>query len=326
MRISTNQLFNTGTQGILRNQSDLLSTQNHIAAEKRVLVPSDDPVAAARAIVVTQADAVNSQYIKNQGYATDKLSLLESKLTSAVDTTQNILEKIIEAGNGTLTDSGRKDIATELRQRLAELISIANSQDGSGSYIFSGFKTNVKPFVAVDDPTDASASTTGPYSSTNSYVSFNGDQGQTEIQVDPSRTMATSESGYDVFVKVTDSSGNSTNASVFDSLKNMIDLLETPIATNATFQTDYAKGLSDLQAFLDTAGRVRSSVGARMSELESLGTSSSALSVQYQETLSDLQDLDYVSAYTQLTKQSVQLQSAMKSFNTISNLSLFNYI
>jgi len=327
MRVSTSQIFDSGTQGILRTQADLLNSQNHISASKRVLVPSDDPVAAARALVVTQADAVNTQYVANQGAAKDQLSLLESKLGDAVDTTQNILDKVVAAGNGSYTDADRQSIATELRQRLAELISTANSQDGTGNYLFAGYKTNVQPFTTTTDPTDASipASATAQ-STTNSYVTYQGDQGQRELQVDASRTMATSANGNDVFMHVTDSSGNSTGGSVFDSLKNMIDTLEKPLAGNTTFQADYSKGLSQLQSFLGSVSQVRSSVGARLSELDSLGSAASGLSVQYQQTLSNLQDLDYVSAMTKFSQQQVQLQAAQQSFVKISGLSLFNYL
>jgi flagellar hook-associated protein 3 FlgL len=326
MRVSTSQIFDSGTRGILRNQAEVLNSQNHISANKRVLVPSDDPVAAAQALVVSQADAVNTQYIANQGTAKDQLSLLESKLGDAVDTTQNILAKVVAAGNGSYTDADRKSVATELRQRLAQLIATANSQDGSGNYLFAGYKTNVQPFASTD-PTDASLPASATAQSTaNPYVTYQGDQGQRELQVDASRTMAISANGYDAFMRVTDSSGNPTSGSVFDSLKNMIDTLEKPLAGNATFQADYSKGLSELQSFLSSVGQVRSSVGARLSELDSLGTAASGLSIQYQQTLSNLQDLDYVSAFTKYTQQQVQLQAAQQSFVKISGLSLFNYL
>lgn len=320
MRVSTSQIFDSGLQGMLRNQSSLLNTQNHISASKRVLKPSDDPIAAARALVVTQSQEVNKQYIANQGYASDQLRLLESKLGSAVNTIQDILEVSTAAGNGSLTDQGRKDIAAELRQRLDELLATANSQDGSGNYIFSGYKTNVQPFVLNPSPLGTA------YSLANPYVNYEGDQGQVTLQVDASRLMGISENGVSVFVRVADDSGNITNASVFDSLKNMIDTLETPMASNPTFQADYTKALGELQAFLDTAGRVRSSVGARMSELDSLGDSASNLTLQYDETLSNLQDLDYASAMTDFTKQQLQLEAAQKSFVQIAGLSLFDYL
>ena len=320
MRVSTSQILNSGLQGMLRSQSELLNTQNHIAAEKRVLKPSDDPVAAARALVVTQSQEVNNQYIENQGYASDQLALLESKLGSAVATMQDILETSTSAGNGTLTDQGRQEYAVELRQRLEELLSTANSQDGSGNYLFSGYKTNVTPFVL----NPSSSATT--YSMSNPYVNYQGDQGQVALQVDASRVMNISEDGAKVFMRVTDDSGNITNASVFDSLMNMIDTLETPMASNPTFQADYTNALGELQAFLDTAGRVRSSVGARMSELDSLGESATNLNLQYDETLSNLVDLDYYSALSEFANLQLQLEAAQKSFVQISGLSLFNYL
>ena len=320
MRVSTSQIFDSGLQGMLRNQSALPNTQNHISAKKRVLTPSDDPVAAARALVVSQSREVNNQYIANQGYASDQLALLESKLGSAVATMQDILEACTGAGNGALTDQGRQEYAVELRQRLDELLSTANSQDGSGNYLFSGYKTNVTPFVLNPSPSAA------PYSMSNPYVSYQGDQGQVALQVDASRLMNISEDGAKVFMRVTDESGNITNASVFDSLKNMIDTLETPMASNPTFQSDYTNALGELQAFLDTAGRVRSSVGARMSELDSLGESATNLNLQYDETLSNLVDLDYASAMTEFANQQLQLEAAQKSFVQISGLSLFNYL
>jgi flagellar hook-associated protein 3 FlgL len=63
-----------------------------------------------------------------------------------------------------------------------------------------------------------------------------------------------------------------------------------------------------------------------MRELVSLGDTSSGLSLQHQENLSKLQDLDYAKAISEFTQQQVQLEAAQKSFVQISGLSLFNYL
>lgn len=328
MRVSSSQLFASGTVGIQRNQSALLNTNNQIATGKRILTPADDPVGAARALVVTQANEVNNRHIENQGTVGDQLKLLDTKLGDISDSTQNILDNVVRAGNtGTLNDTDRKAIATDLRQRLAQLVSTANSQDGNGQYMFAGFQTNTQPFTSATDPLDSSiAPSATPQNSGNSYVTYSGDQGKRELQVDSSRIMSFAENGNDVFMNVKDKSGNPIGASVFDTVKNMIDTLEKPIATNPTFQADYNKGLGDLQSFLDNTLRIRTSVGSRMSELDALGASASSLTLQYKETLSNLQDLDVVQAYTTLTQQKTQLEAAQQSFVKISGLSLFNFL
>lgn len=329
MRVSSSQIFDVGTLGMQRNQSALLGTQNHLSTGKRVNTPEDDPVAAAQALVVTQADEVNNRRVENQGAAGDSLKLLDTKLTDITENMQSILEEAVHAGNSaTLSDSDRRSIATDMRQRLAQLLATANSQDGSGQYMFSGFQTNVQPFTPATDPIDSSAPATlvPPQNSANPYVTYNGDQGQRTLQVDAARIMPTSENGSDVFMRISDKNGNLTGGSVFDTIKNMIDTLEKPIGANPTFQADFSNELSDMHAFLDNSLRVQASVGSRLAELDALGSSAAGLTEQYQDTLSRLQDLDYASAISTLSKQQMQLQAAQQSFAKISGLNLFSYL
>lgn len=328
MRVSSNEVFDGGLRSIQKSQFILLSTQNHISTGKRVLTPADDPVAAARILELKQSSEVNNRHMENQGYASDQLNLLETKLSDATDTVQGILELATQAGNsGTQSDADRRMIATDLRQRLAQLLATANSQDANGQYMFAGFQSNTQPFSPINDPVDANiAAAAVPHNATNSYVTYSGDQGQRQLQVEASRVIPMTENGHDLFMRLKDKNGNLTSGSVFDALKNMIDTLEKPISTNATFQTDLSNAKADVQAFLDNTLRIRASVGYRLSELDALGSSGSALNLQYQQTMSGLADLDYADAISTFSKQQMQLQAAQQSFLKISGLSLFNLL
>jgi flagellar hook-associated protein 3 FlgL len=61
MRISTNTLFEVGTNRLGDLQTALAKTQEQISTGRRVLTPSDDPVAAAQAHELSQAKAMNTQ-------------------------------------------------------------------------------------------------------------------------------------------------------------------------------------------------------------------------------------------------------------------------
>jgi flagellar hook-associated protein 3 FlgL len=331
MRISTNMIFNSGTSGILNNQAAQLKTYNQIATGRRVVTPEDDPVAASQVLVNIQAQEVNKRYMENQGQAKDSLKLVETQLNTTVNTMQEILDKTIQAGNTTLNDANRAAIATELEERLKELVSVANSQDGNGHYLFSGYQSTVRPFNV--------SGTAGPYYSfdptdltlpANNYVTFNGDQGTRELQVDASRQMPISESGADIFMRVRDRNGNISNQSIFDTVQNLVDTLKKPVANDpvaaAALPGEISKALDNLYASKDNAVRVRSSVGARLSELDSLGEASSDIDVQYSSIISNLRDLDYASALSDLSKQQVQLQAAQKAFTTVSSLNLFSML
>ena len=327
MRISTSQLFSVGTQGIQRNQIDSLKTNMQISTGKRIVTPQDDPVGASQALVYTQAKEVNSSYINNQGVAGDQLKLAETRLNDITKMLQSTLSSFVQAGNTTLNDANRQAIAKQLEVNLKELVGMANTQDGTGNYLFAGYQVTTQPFVAGSTaPTEPAGTAYGGTSPAVRYVEYQGDQGVKTLQVEASRDMPVNLVGSDVFMNIRDRNGVSTGRSMFDTFQNMIDMLNTPIDSNPNFQADYQRSLNELHANIDNTLRVRSTVGAQLSELSSLKNSSTDAGLNYDTVLSNLQDLDYTEAFTRLSRQQMQLQSSQLSFMKISSLNLFNYM
>lgn len=318
MRVTTSQIFNSGSRGIQRNQSDLFKLQNQLSTGRRILAPEDDPVAASQALVVTQSRGINAQYLDNQGSARDQLSLVENKLNSVGQELQNIFERTVQAGNGTLSSEQRGMIAQELRGSLDNVVSLANSQDGNGLYIFSGFQAHTEPFAVAGNPS--------PYSLGSQYLGYQGDDGQRLLQVSPSQEMAITETGSEVFMRVRDGQGNLTGRSMFDSIKNLIDTLDPATAGVTLDQNAYRQAMNDMNAVVAHVSRVRTSVGARLASLDSLQSSAQDLNLQYDQRLSELQDLDYSKAISDLSQQQIQLEAAQKSFKQTSQLSLFDIL
>ncbi len=193
MRVSTNQIYDAGAQGIQQSHSALFKLNNQLATGRRVLTPQDDPVAAAQALVVTQSKEVNQQYINNQGQAKHQLALVDSHMSSIVNLLNNVRERVIQAGNATLTQPDRAAIAAEVEERLSELVGIANSDNGVGEYLFSGFSGNVKPFAVNNTGAAIPPATERPFA-------YFGDSGERLQQVSSSRQMAVSVSGNDLFM------------------------------------------------------------------------------------------------------------------------------
>lgn len=316
MRVSTALIYSGGTNGILRLNGDLYNLQNQVSTGRRILSPKDDPVGSAQALVVTQSQSVNELYLKNQQAASTRLSALDSALGGVNDELGAIHSKALAAGNGTYSDAERKAIATELEARLNSLVALANSQDGTSRYVFSGFQSTTTPFAPTANTT--------PFSLANPAYSYSGDDGVQTLQVGASQNMAINAPGSEVFMRVTDSSGNVTGRSVFDSVQNMIDFLRTPGA-NATAPA-YSQALNDITAAMDNVSRVRADVGANMSSLDSLTNMAGDRDLQYQTQLSGLEDLDYAKALSDISQKKVQLEAAQQTFSITSQLSLFDHI
>lgn len=305
MRISTMQIYNGGTAGIQNLQSDLYSAQNQLNTMRRIVTPKDDPIGAAQALMVTQAGAVNELYQKNQGAADSKLAALDSTLQGISEELVSIYEKSVAAGNGAYSDSDRKAIAAELTERLDSLVSLANTQDGNGRYVFAGFQSTTTPFSG-------------------SPVTYAGDDGQQKLQVTASQFVTTNLSGNDVFVNVVDANGVSTGQSMFQSVQDMITFLNTPGGSAGS--TAYTTALKNINASIDNVLRNQATVGARQSSLESMSNTAEDRKVQYAQQLSAIEDLDYAKAITEISQKKLQLEATQATFAKTAQLSLFSYI
>ena len=195
MRISTASFYENASGKISQLQSTLAEKQTQIASGRRILTPADDPVGAAAALDVSQAQAVNTQYGANRESAKNALSLQESSLGQYTNLLQNIKTLTIAAGNAALDDTQRKSIATELSGNLEDLVGISNTRDSAGNYIFAGYKSTVQPFAQ-----------------TAAGVTYSGDQGQRLLQVSASRQLALNDSGDAIFQNIKTGNGKFTTA------------------------------------------------------------------------------------------------------------------
>lgn len=121
----------------------------------------------------------------------------------------------------------------------------------------------------------------------------------------------------------------STSQSVFRTLANLIGALESDTAGpggQAKFANEIGFALTNLDQANDNILRVRAAIGSRLNEVDSLSSVNQDLQLQYQQTLSTLQDLDYAKAISDLTRKQTDLEAAQQSFVRVSQLSLFNYL
>ena len=114
------------------------------------------------------------------------------------------------------------------------------------------------------------------------------------------------------------------NQSIFTALSDLVTLLQTPGTGSLAAGAAAANG--NIDQGLDNVLTVRASVGSRLRELDALDSAGDDRNIQYAQTLSQLQDLDYTKAITELTQQQTILTAAQQSFVKISGLSLFNYL
>jgi flagellar hook-associated protein 3 FlgL len=174
-------------------ESNLSQTQNQIATNLSFTTPSQNPVAAGAVNNYTQALSQSQQYDTNANSAQGRLSTEDNALSQVQSALQSLRDLALEANSGTQSDQNRSAIATQATQIQASLVSLANTQDGNGEYIFGGFATQTQPFAL---------SATG--------ATYSGDQGQRQVQIAAGQTIPDSDNGAAVFNNIRTGNGTFT--------------------------------------------------------------------------------------------------------------------
>ncbi|MBT5293912.1 MAG: flagellar hook-associated protein FlgL [Cellvibrionales bacterium] len=226
MRLSSSQIYTTALRGITNASAEVARTQEQIASGKRVLTPSDDPVASTRIMALESELTMSKQYQRNMDNVEGRLQRAETQIDNVEGVIDRVRELVIRAGSGALTNQDRQQITVEINQRLEELVDLTNAQDETGSYIFSGFKTNTPAFSAIGD-----------------NFSFQGDEGVRYESIANGLNMASSESGKALFADIATVNNNvSVAASVTNSSDVQVGrgLVVDQAAFDAVSPEDYA--------------------------------------------------------------------------------------
>lgn len=307
MRVSTLMMYQQNMRGITDSQSAWLGYGEQMSTGKRVNRASDDPVAASQAVVLSQAQAQNSQYATARTFATQRVSIEEKTLSQVTTAIQSAQEKIVYAGNGTLSDDDRASLATDLEGIRDQILNLANSTDGNGRYIFAGYKTDAAPFDA--DGT------------------YNGGAENVQQQVDSARTMVIGHTGNLVFDKDPASASTDADSNIFVALNKVIDALKTPVGDDESLKAVSSEAIDranrSMKGALNNVLTVRAELGTQLNELDKLDSLGDDRALAQTQQMSNLVDVDWNETISNYTMQQTALQAAYKAFTDMQGMSLF---
>jgi flagellar hook-associated protein 3 FlgL len=215
MRVTQNMNQAQFIAALTALESNLSQTQNQISTNLSFTTPSQDPVAAGAVNGYSQALAQSKQYDVNANSAQTSLSTEDNALASVQNALQSLRTLALQANSGTLSSQDRAGIASQASQIQASLVSLANTQDGNGQFIFGGFTNQAPPF---------SLNSTG--------ATYTGDQGNRQVQIAAGQSVAVGDNGSAVFNEI--KTGNGTFAVAAGPGNTGTGLLGATTVTNPT--------------------------------------------------------------------------------------------
>ncbi|MEI7445965.1 MAG: flagellar hook-associated protein FlgL [Burkholderiales bacterium] len=302
MRIGTAYSQQMSIDGIAERQSRLADIQAQLSSGRRVNSPADDPVAAAEAERLRSKEARIDSEKRAASLAQQVLSSADSALGDANDVLQSAREALLAAGTATAGPGDRAKQAEALRQLRDQLLSIANRGDGTGGYLFGGQG-------ALTAPIDSTGTLYTPPAGTSTV----GQQQQNPVSLD----------GRENFTAIRTSTGTE---SVFSRLDAAITTLSNPATTSAQAVAIAGTTVDAVDRAMDRLSTTRTMVGERLKAIDAHTQALESGSIENQSRLSQLVDVDFAKAVSDLTQNQTALEAAMKSYAQISKMSLFDYV
>jgi len=304
MRIASSQFQATMNRGLQENQSWVSKLTEQMAARTRILVPSDDPIAAVRISRLTREEAIVGQYRDNISATKIRLTSNEEYLSSMTRDITAVSDLLVWAADGSNTPADLKSMVSTMTSLRDSLLYTANQKDQEGRYIFSGTETG----KAAIEVTSAPGATPVTYA-------YGGDEGQQKAIIGNgiAQTVNVNVKGLE---------------DLLNKMSLTIDALSDPalVTGSATLLATLNDNMDGATVGLDLVSGKIAQLGGAQNVMRTLDDNHANVSLSNKTAILDLGQLDYAEAATELSGYNLSLEASYKAYSKVSNLSLFNVL
>ncbi|MCW5936821.1 MAG: flagellar hook-associated protein FlgL [Fimbriimonadaceae bacterium] len=292
MRISTGYQYQSLTKQIQQSYSRWISAQQQVATGKAFQRPSDNPAAMQSLLPAQTLLSRIERLDKNLLAADDYLGNTENTLSEVGTMLQRARTLALNGANAATTKEARDGMATEVAEIQRRLVDLANSRGSNGQYIFAGQKTTTKPFT-VNPP----------------GLDYNGDQNPILIET-----------------RIGEQTQVNTQADTFfqGAYSDLENLKNDLLGANQSRLGDL-----DVQALADRHQEslvMRGNIGNKLQTVASLRENNSRLINETKKRISELSEVDFTEAVTQMTQAQTAYQAALQVTSRANQLSLMDFL
>jgi flagellar hook-associated protein 3 FlgL len=255
------------------------------------------------------AKARNDSYSGATTMATTQADIQNTQLTSLSDLATQLKGAVEDA----VANNDPSTLMSQVQNIFDQAVSILNSKDANGDYIYSGGKTNTAP-VTVSSLASLAAlpSVSGAFANGTDKKAVQVADGQTISYGMTASDVATGlmQALKDVATFDAGGTGNFTGSANLTQAQN-------------TFLSGELPGLSTVGINLNNATAQN---GFAYNQLQNATSQQGALSTLYAGFVSNLQDTNMADAATQLSLNQTALQAALQVTSHLNQLTLLNYL
>jgi len=294
MRVNPNP-YSDILAAVAQTQQQIFSDEQQIASGRSVIVPSDNPAAAA--VLVQNADQTSQadQFQRSIGSIQGAIQNSDAALSSVTASLKQAITLGVEGANGTNNSADRAAIATQVQGIQSQLLSLANLSY-QGNYVFAGTATQTTPYVF--DPNSTSG------------VTYQGNTGVNSVTLGNHFSLQTNLPGSQLF--------SASGGDVFQSIQDLITSLQSG--------TGIDTAVTELGAASNHIDAQRVFYGNALNQMSAQQTYLSTETTQLAQQQNTAGGADLTSVISNLTTAQTSLQATLAAVGQTAHTDLFNYL
>ena len=297
-RITTQMTASMTLNDLQQSLNRLDTTQQQLSSGKKLNQPSDDPYGTSQAMSLNGQLSSLNDYTNN---ITDGTAWTQQATTSLGDIdsmVQRVRELVVQASNGTYTQSDLNASAAEVNQLIDAIKQEANASY-NGQYIFSGTSTGTAPYQ------------------TGSTDTYQGGTGSVNRLIGPNTTLSVS-TNISTLLGNGQASGDG----------GLLDTLRTIASDMQSGNTGAIGGadLKNLDSNFGTLTQMEANVGAITNRLTLASTRIQQLQNSDTAALSNVQDADMATVAINFSTEQAAYSAALKAGANIVQSSLLDFL
>jgi len=294
VRITNSILQRTTLAGIQHNLREIQRAADRVASGSRIGAASDDPGVAGTVLRTDSQLRALGQYQRNISSARTRLELEETVLDQLTDLLSRAREISMREGSANATPETRRAALAEVGQLRDMVVTLGNTRLG-GLYLFGGLEADQAPLSSDSGGSIQIERVSG---------------GADQIEVGASQIVRANHNAAEIFE----------DTGLIDSIEALYTALEGGEADAvAEAGRSASEALDEVQALIGD-------LGARMVRLDIAEANIDALEINLQTFRSDLTEVEFEEAITELIGRQTALQAALVATSRILHTTLTDYL
>ncbi len=183
MRVTNGMVGDQVVFNMQRSLQRFMDLQTSMSSGRRINKPSDDPVGTVRALAYRDQIGAIEQHRKNIAEAQNWSSTCDNALAETKNFASTAKEIAVAMADGTYDATAREASANEIQSLFNQVVQMGNSEL-EGRRIFAGFRTKTRPISVYSNG-----------------VSYEGDNGKFDFEIEAASRLTVNLSGAEVFLK-----------------------------------------------------------------------------------------------------------------------------